>query len=177
MKIVALLLIGWSSYRLGKSNYQVRSKLAFATVALAAILHTVLGLLLPHDAIERLAADFAWTAKWDLVLTGVALLETVGVWATALLVPWASVKARLATSAYFIGASLAGSGAYYQPFDGPTIVDGVRLGPTHPQYEAAWALSLVFGIVPFLVGFSLRRRKNVPQFSKASREASSNTTA
>lgn len=150
MKILALLLIGWSAYRLGKSEFRVRPLQAIGTVVLATIFHVIVKLALPHEAIERFAEPFAWSA-WSGVLVGVALLETAGVWSTVLMIPWASMKTRLLTAAYLIGAATLSVFNYHQPFD-------ARDEPGHPDYEADWLFAIVLAIVPFIVGLVAKRR-------------------
>lgn len=151
MKILPLLLIGYSGYLLGKSEVRLRPIPAIATVVLAVILHGVVRLALPHEAIERFADQYAWSA-WSIVFLGVALLETVGAWSTVLLIPWASIETRVSMTVYLIGAATLGAFAYYEPFDG-------RDGPGHPTYEAAWLFAIVIAIVPFVVGLNIKRRK------------------
>jgi hypothetical protein len=151
MKILILLFVGWSGYRLGKSDFRIRPIPTIATVVLVVILHGVVRLTLPHEAIERFADQYAWSAL-SVVLVGVALLETVGAWATVLLIPWAPIQTRMSMAAYLMGGATIGAFAYYQPFDG-------RDGPGHPEYEAAWLFAIVVAIVPFVVGLILKRRK------------------
>jgi len=151
MKILTLLFVAWSGYRLGKSDFRIRPIPTIATVVLAVVLHGVVRLTLPHEAIERFADQFAWSA-WSIVLVGVALLETVGAWSAVLLLPWAPIQTRMSMAAYLIGGATIGAFVYYQPFDG-------RDGPGHPEYEAAWLFALVVAIVPFIAGLVVKRRR------------------
>ena len=113
-------------------------------------LQIVLEACLLHEALERFASDVAWSAS-SIALVGVALIETVGMWAPVLAIPWASIGARLAVSGCFVGASIIAAETYYHPFD-VVIINDKKVGPTHPEDEAAWGFAIVIAIVPLIVG-------------------------
>jgi hypothetical protein len=154
MKPLSILFVASIAYGLGKSDWRVRPRLALATVLLAGVLHGVLRVGLPHEAIER----FASSASLSILLMLVAALETAGIWLPVLLVPWGETRTRAAAAAYVIAAATLGALVYYQPFE-IIIVNGEALGPTHPQYGLALIFSLVIAAVPFACGIAIRLRQ------------------
>jgi uncharacterized YccA/Bax inhibitor family protein len=139
---------------LGKSDWRVRPKLAFAAVLLASVLHAMIRLALPHEAIEQ----FASSAPSSVLLVLVATLETAGIWLAILLVPWGVIRTRTTAAAYVVVAATLGALAYYQPFD-VVVLNGEVRGPKHPEYELALIFSLVLAAVPFAGGLAMRLRR------------------
>lgn len=153
MKILSILLVGWLGYQLGKNDWRVRSSLTVTAVLLAVIFHTGVQIVLPHAAIERVASG----AAWSLILVPIALLETIGIWLPVLLVPWAGGRTRIMMSGYVMVAAIQGALVYYRPFD-VVIMNGEKLGPTHPSYEFELIFALVFAIPPFAFALAKKRR-------------------
>jgi hypothetical protein len=156
MKIAGILVVVYVGYRLGRSDLRVHPGTTALTVLVAAFLHALVRLALPHDGIERIAAAVAWS-WWSPVLVGVALLETSGLWIPVLLIRWTALRTRIAASAYIMGAATLGALTHYYPFD-VEIWNGEVIGPTHPSYEVALVASLVFATVPFVIGWVAERR-------------------
>ena len=155
MKLGATLFIAWIGYRLGTSVWRIRPSFAVLTVVLAGILHTVVRVLLPHQAIE----EFASQASSSILLVPVAGLETVGLWLPVLAIRWGTLQTRVATAAYVIAAGTIGALVYYYPFD-VIVMNGTVLGPTHPEYAFALLLSLVLAAIPFACGLAVKRRRS-----------------
>ena len=148
------MCVAWAGYRLATSDLQVRPKLTLLTVLLAAVLHTAVWFALPHDVIEL----FANAHRWSPVLLAIALLETVGIWAPVLLIPWAVGSVRVGATAYLVGAAAMGALSYYQPFE--TIITNGRVeGPVHPSYEVALVAALIFAIPSIAIGVLVKRRR------------------
>ena len=156
MKIAGILFVVYVGYRLGRSDLRVHPGATALTVLLAALLHALVRLALPHDGIERIAAAVAWS-WWSPVLVGVALVETSGLWIPVLLIRWTALQTRIAASAYIMGAATLGTLAHYQPFE-VEIWNGEVIGPTHPAYEVALIATLVIATVPFIIGWVVARR-------------------
>jgi hypothetical protein len=154
MKPLGILFVAWIGYLLGKSDWRVRPKLAFAAILLAGVLHTMVRVALPHEAIEQ----FASSAPSSVLLVLVATLETAGIWLAILLVPWGVIRTRTAAAAYVVAAATLGALAYYQPFD-VVVLNGEVRGPKHPEYELALIFSIVFAVVPFAGGMAMRLRR------------------
>ncbi len=157
MKIAVILWVAYIGYRLGRSDLRVRPALTVLTVLVATILQRLVHRVLPHTGIDLLATAVAWS-WWSPGLAAIALLETSGIWIPVLIIHWAVPKTRIASFAYIVGAATLGALAFYRPFD-VEIVNGNVIGPTHPDYEMALALSLVVAIVPFVIGLAAERRQ------------------
>jgi hypothetical protein len=91
MKLVTVVFIAWLGYRLGTSEWRVRSSFLVLTAALACVFHAVLRIVLPHAAIEAFASE----TSWSMLLVPVAILETFGVWMPVLVIPWDRFRREL----------------------------------------------------------------------------------
>ena len=162
MKILSIVCVG-AGYRFGKLNARIRPKITALTVVLAVALHAFVRCALPHDVIEHYAA----ADRWSPALVAVALLETAGIWAPMLLIPLAVLSARIAASAYVMGAATMGALVYYRPFDVVIMNGEIQQDGVHPDYEVALVLALIFAIPSFAIGLLAKRRHRITQTPRA----------
>lgn len=69
--------------------------MAILTALFAAVVQMTLKFALPHDAIEQFAQSQLFTVSGQIVLMGVAIVETAGVLFQVALMPWASASSSM----------------------------------------------------------------------------------
>jgi hypothetical protein len=156
MKILVTLFVGYIGYRLGRTDLRLRPAQTALTIFVAAVLHLLVQRALPHETIERFASAAA--VSWKLALLPIALLETAGIWIAVLAIPWAARETRIAASFYIMSAATLEILVFHQPFD-VHPVNGVPVGPTHPDYLMGLVFSLVNAIIPFGVAVRTKRKQ------------------
>ena len=158
LKLVGLIATAGAGFGLGRAQFRVHVRMAILTALLAAVVQASLKLALPHDAIEQFAQSQLSTASGQIVLMGIAILETAGVLCPVALLPWTSGSNRAWATLYVLGAAVLAAATYYFPFD-VVVMNGEVVGPKHAPYELELLLSLPFGAIGYLVGWLKRRRR------------------
>lgn len=158
LKLIGLIATVGAGLGLGRSKFSVHVRMAIFTALLAAVVQASLKLALPHDAIEQFAQSQRPTTSGQIVLMGIAIVETAGLLFPVALMPWTSGSSRAWATLYVLGASVLAAATYYFPFD-VVIMNGEVIGPKHAPYELGLLLSLPFGAIGYLVGWLKRRRR------------------
>lgn len=161
LKLIGLVATVGAGVGLGRSNFSVHVGMTISTALVAAVIQASLKLALPHDAIEQFAQSQLSTASGQIVLMGIAIIETAGLLFPVALMPWTSVSCRAWATLYVVGAAVLAAATYYFPFD-VVIVNGEVIGPKHAPYELGLLLSLPFGAIGYLVGWLKRRSRRGP---------------
>jgi hypothetical protein len=140
--------------------------MAIFTAVLTAVVQGGLKLALPHDAIEQVAQSQLSSASGQIVLMGIAIVETAGLLFLVALMPWTNGSSRAWATLYVLGAAVLAAATYYFPFDGVSM-NGEVIGLKHPPYELGPLLSLPFGAIGYLGGWLKRRSQARPQATSA----------
>jgi hypothetical protein len=156
LKLIGLIATVGAGVGLGRSKFSVDVRMAIFTALLAAVVQASLKFALPHDAIEQFAHAQLSAASGQIVLMGIAVVETAGLLFPVALMPWTNASSRAWATLYVLGAALLAAATYYFPFD-VVIMNGEVIGPKHAPYELGPLLSLPFGAIGYLVGWLKRR--------------------
>jgi hypothetical protein len=95
LKPIGLIILLVGGFALGRLKLTLRDRSVALAVLLVIVLQTALKLVLPHVAIEEFAQRHVFTAPGPFVLTGIALVETAGVWILVLLIRWTRSRLEL----------------------------------------------------------------------------------
>ena len=162
LKLIGLIATIGAGVGLGRSKFSVHVRMAIFTALLAAVVQASMKLALPHDAIEQFAQSQLSTASGQIVLMGIAIVETAGVLFPVALMPWTRGSSRVWATMYVLGAAFLAAATHYFPFD-VVIMNGEVIGPKHAPYELGLLLSLPIGAIGYLAGWLKRpRRASVP---------------
>jgi len=158
LKLIGLIATAGAGLGLGRSPFRVHVRMAILTALLAVVVQASLAVALPHDAIEQFAQSQLFTVSGQIVLMGIAIVETAGLLFPVALMPWTGGSSRAWATLYVLGAAVLAGATHYFPFE-VVIMNGEVIGPKHAPYELGLLLSLPFGAIGYLVGWLKRRRR------------------
>ena len=158
LKAIGFIAAVAAGFGLGRREFQIDRRLALLTLVVAAIAHAAVKLTLPHRAIEDYAREAGVydTNGW-IVLSGVALLETSGLWLPAALMRWSDASTRARVTIYIGATAILSAAVFYFPF-GVLIVNNEVIGPNHPEFEVGLVFFLPFALAGYILGWLQRRR-------------------
>ena len=169
LRALGLIATIAAGFGLGGSPFTIQVRAALLTAVLAVLGYMGVSRVLPHQAIEQLAESQRHSVSGQLVVMGVAVVETAGLLIPVALMPWTTVRGRAWVTLHLAGAAFLAIGMYYFLLD-VVIANGETIGPPHPSYEFYLVLSLPLGAIGYAFGWLVRRLRG--RHSRLTTEAS-----
>jgi hypothetical protein len=150
LKLIGLIATVGAGFGLGLAKFRVHVRMAILTAMFAAVVQMTLKLALPHDAIEQFAQSQRFTVSGQIVLMGIAIVETAGLLFPVALMPWTSGSSRAWATLHVLGAAVFAAATYYFPFD-VEIMNGEVIGPKHAVNVGAALATLWASLGPTIM--------------------------